>query len=207
MSSDSSSNTSHTDTSDDESQTSETSHASATSGTTQEFCIQLITYMNTKLDINCDIDNIELQKKDDNSGPEIYKVSEYTIIRFPTNSANTEHRCFIWDSNSYFLVDLTTDRALINIFSTKSVGKLVNAILRQGEPSDSQPAKLKLLFKGIPEKSDEDLPQGKFDILAEPYYYKIDYTLDFDQEEIQMKYIPGSANTYSYPNDSRPELK
>jgi hypothetical protein len=191
------------------------SQASATRGTTQEFCIQLITYMNTKLDISCDIDSLE-QQEDDNSGTEIYTVREYTIIRFPANLDNSYHRCFIWDSNSYFLVDLATDRAFMHLFSTKSVGKLVNAVLQSGEPSNSvcqsgepsnsQPTKLKLLFRGVPEKSSDDVPRGRYDIQAEPYYYKMDYTLDFDNEEIQMRYIPDSTNTYSYPNDRRPDI-
>jgi hypothetical protein len=158
--------------SDSESLTSETSRestASAVSSTTQEFRIQLITYMNTQLGIECEIDSLE-QQENDNTEPETYTIREYTIIRFLANPTNPYHRCFIWSENAYFLVDLTTDRALMNLFSTKTRGKLVNAVLRMGEPSDSSPNKLILLYRGIPEKSDEDVPRGRFDILAEPFY-------------------------------------
>jgi hypothetical protein len=94
----------------------------------------------------------------------------------------------------------------MNLFSTKTRGKLVNAVLRMGEPSDSSPNKLILLYMGIPEKTDEDVPRGRFDILAEPFYQRMEYSLDFESPEIQMTYIPESAQIYSYPNDRRPEL-
>ncbi len=195
--------------SDSESTASETSQESRTSevsSTTQEFRIQLITYMNTQLGIECEIDNLE-QQDNDNTGPETYTIRDYTIIRFPANPGNPYHRCFIWSENAYFLVDLTTDRALMNLFSTKSCGKLVNAVLRTRPGDDLLADKLVLLYKGIPEKSDADVPQGRFDILAEPFYQRMEYSLEFDSPEIQMIYIPESTQIYSYPNDRRPELK
>lgn len=196
--------------SDSESQISETSQestASAVSSTTQEFRIQLITYMNTQLGIECEIDNLE-QQANDNTEPETYTIREYTIIRFPENPGNPYHRCFIWSENPYFLVDLTTDRALMNLFSTKTCGKLVNAAYQNGGLNySSSTNKLVLLYRGIPEKTDADVPRGKFDILAEPFYQRMEYSLDFDNPEIQMTYIPESTQIYSYPNDRRPELK
>lgn len=209
MSSDSgNTTTSHTSTSDDESRTSEISQestASAVSSTTQEFRIQLIHYMNTQLGIECEIDSLE-QQDNDNHGPETYTIRDYTIIRFPTNPANPYHRCFIWSENAYFLVDLTTDRASMHLFSTKTCGKLVNAVLRTRPGDDLLADKLVLLYKGIPEKSDKDVPRGKFDILAEPFYQRLEYSLDFDSPEIQMTYIPESTQVYSYPNDRRPDI-
>lgn len=185
-----------------------TSPVSTESESTLEFRIQLITYMNTKLDIECDIDNLELEDSSDDTGSEMYSVSGYKIIRFPQNpQANSAHRCFIWSENAYFLADLSTDRVFIRLFSTKNQGKLMSAVFRQRSSDDLEADKLVLLYRGIPEKSEADVPRGKFDILAEPYYQRMEYSFDFDSPEIVMTYIPESAEIYSYPNDARPELK
>jgi hypothetical protein len=193
--------------SSDESTISETSTASSLSETTQEFRIKLITYMNMKLAHECDIDDLESQGESDNTttatttnrdGQE-YKVGEYNIIHIRDNI------CFIWADNSYFLVNLDTEVAHMRLFSSKTEGKLVKAVLGNQELDYITSPKIRLLFEGQPEKTQADVPRGRYNILAEPYYTHQDYNLDLSGM-CNMTYCPSSNQVYSYPNGRMPEI-
>lgn len=175
-----------------------------------DFRIKLITYMNMKLDQECDIDDLEPQGESDNTttatttnrdGQE-YTIGEYNVIRVRDNI------CFIWVDTSYFLVNLDTEVAHMRLFSNKAEGKLVKAVLGSQESDDIASPNIRLLFEGQPEKTQAEVPKGRYDILAEPYYTRRDYTLDLSG--INMTYLNGgngsSGDVYSYPNGRMPEI-
>ena len=171
-----------------------------------DFRIKLITYMNMKLDQKCDIDDLEqLGESDDtttattrNRDGQEYTVGNYKIIRVQDNI------CFIWADTSYFLVNLDTDLAHMRLFSTKTEGKLVKAVLGCQESDDIAAHKIRLLFECQPEKTQSEVPRGRFDILAEPYYTRRDY--DLDLSAINMTYLNSSCEVYSYANGRMPEI-
>ena len=168
-----------------------------------DFRIKLITYMNMKLDEECDIDDLEQLGESDDTNPnhqetgQEFAIAGYKIIRIRDNI------CFIWESNSYFLVNLDTDLAHMRLFSTKTEGKLVKAVLGQLNSDDIAAPKIRLLFEGQPEKTQSEVPRGRFDILAEPYYTRRDY--DLDLSAIDMSYVNNSCEVYSYANGRMPE--
>ena len=168
-----------------------------------------------KLDQECDIDDLDqLGESDDtttattrNRDGQEYTVGNYKIIRVRDNI------CFIWADTSYFLVNLDTDLAHMRLFSGKTEGKLVKAVLGNQESDDIASLKIRLLFEGQPEKTQAEVPKGRYDILAEPYYTRWDYTLDLPG--INMTYVNGengssgngsSGDVYSYPNGRMPEI-
>jgi len=168
-----------------------------------DFRIKLITYMNMKLDEVCELDDLEpLAESDDtpeSPAGKRYTVGEYKILRIRDNI------CFIWTINSYFLVNLDTDLAHMRLFSTKTEGKLVKAVLGQLDSDDINSSRIRLLFEGQPEKSQSEVPRSRFHILAEPYYLSRDYLLDLSA--IDMSYLNSSGEVYSYPNGGMPEIK
>ena len=101
-----------------------------------DFRIKLITYMNTKLDEECDIDDLEQLGESDDTNPnhpvsgQEFAIAGYKIIRIRGNI------CFIWTISSYFLVNLDTDLAHMRLFSTKTEGKLVKAVLGNQNSDD-----------------------------------------------------------------------
>jgi len=179
-----------------------------TTATEQEadFRIKLITYMNMKLDEECELDDLAQEphsESDDNQehpAGKRYTVGNYKITRIRDNI------CFIWTINSYFLVNLDTDLAHMRLFSntTQFEGKLVKAVLGQLNSDDINSPRIRLLFEGQPEKSQSEVPRGRFDILAEPYYLRRDYLLDLSA--IDMSYMNDSSDVYSYANWRMPEI-
>lgn len=169
-----------------------------------DFRVKLITYMNMKLDEECDIDNLEQLGTPNNPDPaqpetgQEFAIAGYKIIRIRDNI------CFIWTANSYFLVNLDTNLAHMRLFSTKTEGKLGKAVLGRQESDDIAAHRIRLLFEGQPEKSQSDVPRGQYDILAEPYYSRQDYGIDL--AGINMYYLNNSCQIYSYANGRMPEI-
>jgi hypothetical protein len=170
-----------------------------------DFRIKLITYMNTKLDVECDINHLKQLVISDNNDPnhpetgQEFAIAGYKIIQIRGNI------CFIWESNSYFLVNIDTDLAHMRIFSTKTEGKLVKAVLGCQKSDNIATPKIKLLFEGQSEKTQADVPSSRYDILAEQYYTSRDYELDL--QEMNMNYLNGSSEVYSYANGRMPECR
>ena len=167
-----------------------------------DFRIKLITYINMKFDEACEIDDLEqLGESDDtpeNPAGKKYKMRGYKIIRI------RENICFIWCINAYFLVNLDTDLVHMRIFSTNIEGKLVKAVLGKLNSDDIEAPRITLLFEGQPEKQQAEVPRDRFDILAEPYYTHREYILDL--AAINMTYVTGRCDVYSYANGDVPEI-
>jgi hypothetical protein len=168
-----------------------------------DFRVKLITYMNMKLDEECDIDDLEQLGTPNNPDPtcpetgQEFAIAGYKILRIRANI------CFIWSANSYFLVNLDTDLAHMRLFSTKIEGKLVKVVLGQRKSDDIAAPRIRLLFECPPEKSQSSVPSGRIDILSEPYYSRRDYNLDL--AGINMNYLNSSCQVYSYANGRMPE--
>jgi len=169
-----------------------------------DFRVKLITYMNMKLNEECDIDNLEQLGTPNNPDPtcpetgQEFAIAGYKILRIRDNI------CFIWTDTSYFLVNLDTDLAHMRLFSTNTEGKLVKVVLGQQTTDNSTVPKIRLLFECQPEKSQSLVPRGRIDILAEPYYSRRDYNLDL--AGINMNYLNSSSEVYSYANGRMPEI-